>query len=136
MFSVRVALDPDDPTDVVTLDESKEAILSQTNWDMTLVTYTMEENTSINDPSSSSTPELPPVRIDINVDCRSYDEIIAAYGFNADQVQVLEELMHPRYQQLFMSLLGIETPDELTTDEIAEIATTFLIISLSLKIPL
>ena len=124
VFAVRVALDPDDPAEVVTLDEAKEAILRQTYWDMTLVTYTVEpieEETSVNDPSPSSTPEPIPVRLDINVDCRSYDEMITVYGFNADQVEVLEELMHPRYQQLFMGLLGIEGPDELTADEIAEI---------------
>lgn len=127
VFAVRVALDPKDPTEVVTLDEAKEIILRQTYWDMTLVTYTVEpieEETQVNDQSPSSSPEPPPVRLDINVDCRSYEEMITVYGFNADQVEVLEELMHPRYQQLFMGLLGIETPDELTTDEIAEIRSS------------
>lgn len=124
VFAVRVALDQDDATEVVTLDDAREDILRQTYWDMTLVTYTLEPietETSVYDPSPSSTPEPPPVRLDINVDCRSYDEMIAVYGFNADQVEVLEELMHPRYQQLFMSLLGIQLPDELTIEEIAEI---------------
>jgi len=127
VFAVRVALDPDDPAEVVTLDEAKEAILRQTYWDMTLVTYAVEpieEETPVNDPSPSSTPEPPPVRLDIKVDCRSYDEMIAIYGFNVDQGEALEELMHPRYQQLFMSLLGIEVPDELTADEIAEIRSS------------
>jgi len=127
VFAVRVALDPDDPTEVVILDEAKETILKKTYWDMTRVTYSVapiEEEPLVNDPSSSSTPEPPPVRLNINVDCRSYDEMITVYGFNADQVEVLEELMHPRYQQLFMSLLGIEMSDELTADEIAEIRSS------------
>lgn len=42
----------------------------------------------------------------INITSRSHTDIIAEYGFNPDQVKMLNELMKDEYQQLFMRLIG------------------------------
>lgn len=109
VFAVRVAMDPDDPTEVVTLDDAKEAILRQTYWDMTHLSYTVEPIdvgetlAPVSSPSDTSAPS--PVMVEIKVEFRPYNEMVDVYGFCSEQIEALEELMQPEYRQLFMALL-------------------------------
>lgn len=43
------------------------------------------------------------------------------YRFNTEQRRLLEELMQPKYQELFMALTGSYQDIELSPDEVAKI---------------
>jgi len=42
----------------------------------------------------------------INVTSKSSSDMTAEYGFNTEQVKMLNELMQDEYQQLFIRLIG------------------------------
>lgn len=42
----------------------------------------------------------------ISLISKSYTDMIAEYDFNAEQAEMLDELMQEKYQELFMRLIG------------------------------
>ncbi len=51
---------------------------------------------------------------------QSSEDMIPQYGFNAKQVNMLDELMQDEYRQLFMRLTGSSVDSALSTQEIAD----------------
>lgn len=97
VYAVKVAADPENGREVATLDESKAEILREVFWNMNKIDYWLE----IVEHEDSATTILY-----IEVISKSYADMIAEYGFNAQQVKMLNELMQEEYQQLFMRLTG------------------------------
>lgn len=97
VYAVNVAADPENGMEVATLDVARVGILRNVFWDMNKIDYWLE---TIEHEESSTTT------LHINVTSKPYSEMIAVYGFNAQQVKMLNELMQEEYQQLFMQLIG------------------------------
>lgn len=95
IYAVKVAADPENGIEVATLDNTKVGILRD-------VTTTE-------------------IILHINVTSKSSSDMIAAYGFNAEQVKMLNELMQDKYQQLFMRLTGSYVDIALSPQEITAI---------------
>ncbi|PKM90797.1 MAG: hypothetical protein CVU87_01110 [Firmicutes bacterium HGW-Firmicutes-12] len=97
VYAVKGAANPDNGMEVVTLDEAKVGILKEVLWDMNKIDYWLE---TIEHEESATTI------LHINVTSKSHTDMIAEYGFNAQQVKMLNGLMQEEYQQLFMQLIS------------------------------
>lgn len=122
VYSVRISMDPNNPNEVITMDDQKEAILRDTYHQMVVVSYKIAEAKTEETTASAETENTKATEeLQILVICRSFDEMISIIHLSAEQAAMLNELMLPEYQMLFQSLVGIVQPGGLTADEIAQI---------------
>ena len=114
VYAVKVTADPENGMEVATLDDTKVGILRDVFWDMNKIDYWIEtieheETVTTTDEDGNETQETITTTetiLHINITSRSHTDMIAEYGFNPDQVKMLNELMKDEYQQLFMRLIG------------------------------
>jgi hypothetical protein len=114
VYAVKVAADPESGMEVATLDDTKVGILRDVFWDMNKIDYWLEtieheETVITTDGDGNETTETiitTETILHINITSKSYTDMIAEYGFNSDQVKMLNELMKDEYRQLFMQLIG------------------------------
>ena len=131
VYAVKATSDPENPMEVATLDESKTDMLRTVFWDMNSIAFDTEtvgheETTTeiVNGESVETTTTTYETILTISVSYKTYTDIIAEYGFGTQQVEQLDELMKPEYQELFMRLTGSYTDITLSADEIAKIIKT------------
>ena len=126
-------MSPNNPNEVITMDDEKEAVLRGTYNQMVVVSYKIAEAKTEETTASTETEETKVAEeLQIFVNCRSYEEMISIIQLSAVQVAMLHELMLPEYQVYFQSLVGMIQPDGLTADEIAQIRAS-LPANLSIK---
>ncbi len=114
VYAVKVTADPENGMEVATLDDTKVGILRDVFWDMNKIDYWIEtieheETVTTTDEDGNETTETITTTetiLHINISSKSHTDMIAEYGFNPDQVKMLNELMKDEYQQLFMRLIG------------------------------
>jgi hypothetical protein len=114
VYAVKAAADPENGMEVATLDDTKVGILRDVFWDMNKIDYwieTIEHEetvTTTNEDGNETTETITTTKtiLHINITSRSHTDVIAEYGFNPDQVKMLNELMKDEYQELFMQLTG------------------------------
>lgn len=114
VYAVRTTTDAASPDEVATLTEEKLDILRQIFWDMNAISYWVETISGDKDESDT-------VILHITVTVKDHLQMADEYRFNAEQHKLLEELMHPEYQELFMALTGSYQDIELSPDEVAKI---------------
>lgn len=114
VYAIKVTADPENGMEVATLDYTKVGILRDVFWDMNKIDYWIEtveheETATTTDEDGNETTEIittTEIILHINISSKSHTDMIAEYGFNPDQVKMLNELMKDEYQQLFMRLIG------------------------------
>ena len=131
VYAVKATSDLDNPVEVATLDQSKTDMLRTVFWDMNSIAFDTdtvehEETTTeiINGECVETSTTTYETILTISVSYKTYTDMTTEYGFGAQQVEQLEELMKPEYQELFMRLTGSYVDITLSADEIAEIIKT------------
>ena len=114
VYAVRTTTDNASPDEVATLTEEKMEILREIFWDMNAITYWTEIVPGGKD-------EADTVILHITVTIKTHLQMADEYQFNTEQRRLLEELMQPKYQELFMVLTGSYQDIELSPDEVAKI---------------
>lgn len=114
VYAVRTTTDAASPDEVATLTEEKLDILRQIFWDMNAISYWVETISGDKDESDI-------VILHITVTVKDHLQMADEYRFNAEQHKLLEELMQPEYQELFMALTGSYQDIDLSPEEIQEI---------------
>lgn len=114
VYAVRTTTDNASPDEVATLTEEKMEILREIFWDMNAITYWTEIVPGGKD-------EADTVILHIIVTIKTHLQMADDYQFNTEQRRLLEELMQPKYQELFMVLTGSYQDIELSPDEVAKI---------------
>ena len=114
VYAVRTTTDASSPDEVATLTEEKLDILRQIFWDMNEISYWLET-------ISGGEDEEDTVILHIRVAVKDHLQMAEAYHFTTEQKKLLEELMQPEYEELFMRLTGSYQDIELSPDEIAKI---------------
>ena len=114
VYAVRTTTDNTSPDEVATLTEEKMEILREIFWDMNAITYWTEIVPGGKD-------EADTVILHITVTIKTHLQMADEYRFNTEQRRLLEELMQPKYQELFMALTGSYQDIELSPDEVAKI---------------
>ena len=114
VYAVRTTTDNASPDEVATLTEEKLDILRQIFWDMNAISYWVETISGDKDESDT-------VILHITVTVKDHLQMADEYRFNTEQRKLLEELMQPEYQELFMALTGSYQDIDLSPEEIQEI---------------
>ena len=114
VYAVRTTTDNASPDEVATLTEEKMEILREIFWDMNAITYWTEIVPGGKD-------EADTVILHITVTIKTHLQMVDEYRFNTEQRRLLEELMQPRYQELFMALTGSYQNIELSPEDVAKI---------------
>ena len=114
VYAVRTTTDASSPDEVATLTEEKLDILRQIFWDMNAISYWVETISGDEDESDT-------VILHITVTVKDHLQMAEAYHFTAEQKKLLEELMQPEYEELFMRLTGSYQDIALSDKEVAEI---------------
>ena len=99
VYAVRTTTNDTSPDEVATLTEEKMEILREIFWDMNAITYWTEIVPGGKD-------EADTVILHITVTIKTHLQMADEYQFNTEQRRLLEELMQPEYQELFMALTG------------------------------
>lgn len=129
IYAIKTNTDPDNPQEVVTIDDNKKHLLKDIFWEMnTISSSTNSVTETIKEESDDShgnivTEEKKVTRryLYIAVSHKNADEMAKQYGFNNEQKAQLYELLLEEYASLWDSVLyGITTSD----GKIAAIAAT------------
>lgn len=114
VYAVRTTTDAASPDEVATLTAEKLDILRQIFWDMNAISYWVETISGDKDESDT-------VILHITVTVKDHLQMAEEYHFTAEQHKLLEELMQPEYEELFMRLTGSYQDIALGDAEVAEI---------------
>lgn len=114
VYAVRTTTDNASPDEVATLTEEKMEILREIFWDMNAITYWTEIVPGGKD-------EADTVILHIIVTIKTHLQMADEYQFNTEQRRLLEELMQPKYRELFMALTGSYQNIELSPENVAKI---------------
>ena len=114
VYAVRTTTDNASPDEVATLTEEKMEILREIFWDMNAITYWTEIVPGGKD-------EADTVILQVTVTIKTHLQMADEYRFNTEQRRLLEELMQPKYQELFMALTGSYQNIELSPENVAKI---------------
>ena len=114
VYAVRTTTDASSPDEVATMTEEKLDILRQIFWDMNEISYWLETVPGGEDEEDT-------VILHIQVTIKNALQMAEEYQFTAEQKKLLEELMQPEYQELFMALTGSYQDIDLSPEEIQEI---------------
>ncbi len=105
VYAVKTTSDPANEQEVVTMDDTKKALLKQVFWDMV-------ELSSFTSTVPGEGDEEDTTTLYITVTAKTADEMADIYGFSVEQRQQLAEMLSGEYQTLWSAILyGISTGD-------------------------
>ena len=102
VYAVKVSTDEENGLDVMTMDEEKLQLLREIFFDANKLVY--ELTTSIVDGVQKTI-------LHISLQIKDAMQMADEYGFTAQQREMLEELLKPDYDDIFLSLIGDYQPD-------------------------
>ena len=102
VYAVKVSTDEEHGLDVMTMDEEKLQLLREIFFDANKLVY--ELTTSIVDGVQKTL-------LHISLQIKDAMQMADEYGFTAQQREMLEELLKPDYDDIFLSLIGNYQPD-------------------------
>ena len=121
IYSVKATTDAAHPLEVVTMDQQHLELLRQIFWDMNSVdyateTYTEEVTVEIEDSSgevSEVTQTVEKTRLVITVSGKTAQQMAEEYGFTAEQLGYVAELLSEEYAEFWtmLSLPGVGSDD-------------------------
>ncbi len=123
VFAVKVAADPSDPRDVITLDDARMDSLRSVFWDMNSIEVSLEERqvTEVGNEEGDAGETGTVKVLRITLTSRTADEMADAYGFDTEQREILSELLDERYDAAWRTVLHGVAGD---SGEIVEVAAS------------
>ena len=103
VYAVKVSTDEEHGLDVMTMDEEKLQLLREVFFDANKLVY--ELTTSIVDGAQKTI-------LHISLQIKDAMQMADEYGFTDQQREMLEELLKPDYDDIFLSLIGNYQPDD------------------------
>ena len=97
VYAVKTVTDSNNPVEVATMDDQKLALLKSVFWDMCAVSSSTE---TVTDQTGMAQTLL-----HITVTSKSAGDMIAQYGFTADQAAQARELLDPQYDSTWNDLI-------------------------------
>ena len=91
VYAVKTNTDPDNPLDVITLDDEKIELLRTVFWDMNIIDYWIEEIEHTGEDEETWYEYI----LHITVTGKTAAEMAEQYGFDDEQKELLEELLRP-----------------------------------------
>ena len=117
VFACKVAGASQNATDVVTIDDSKIAMLKEVFWDMNDLSYTVEtiRHSSTNEQGENDSWTETILHITLN--SKTAQQMAEVYNFSSAQKQSLTEMLKPEYAQMLAELVGNFGTNLTLTDE-------------------
>ena len=101
VYAVKVSTDEEHGLDVMTMDEEKLQLLREIFFDANKVEYELTTRTIDGERITT---------LHISVQIKNAMQMADEYGFTAQQREMLEELLKPDYDDIFLSLIGDYQP--------------------------
>lgn len=113
VFAVKTTTDPDNPLDVVTLDGKRQQLLKDIFWDInsfetriedrdyTEIVAVEQEDGTIKEETVTNTRRT----LYITQSAKTTSQMATMYGLSPKQVELLEELLSPRYDSTWQAVL-------------------------------
>ena len=113
VYAVKIAGDPNDPQEVVSMDENKKRVLTDIFWAMNAITYSTETKTENvvtetgdgNGNIVETTESEGRTYLYIKVIHKSVDEMAEQYGFSESQKEQLSELLSEYNKKMWSGVL-------------------------------
>ena len=102
VYAVKVSTDKEHGLDVMTMDEEKLQLLREIFFDANKLEYELTTRTVDGERVTT---------LHISAQIKDAMRMAAEYGFTAQQQEMLEELLKPDYDDIFLSLIGNYQPD-------------------------
>ena len=102
VYAVKVSTDEEHGLDVMTMDEEKLQLLREIFFDANKFEYELTTRTIDGERITT---------LHISVQIKNAMQMADEYGFTAQQREMLEELLKPDYDDIFLSLIGDYQPD-------------------------
>ena len=102
VYAVKVSTDEEHSLDVMTMDEEKLQLLREIFFDANKLEYELTTRTVDGERITT---------LHISVQIKDAMQMANEYGFTAQQREMLEELLKPDYDDIFLSLIGDYQPD-------------------------
>ena len=102
VYAVKVSTDEEHGLDVMTMDEEKLQLLREIFFDANKLEYELTTRTVDGERITT---------LHISVQTKDAMQMADEYGFTAQQREMLEELLKPDYDDIFLSLIGDYQPD-------------------------
>ena len=102
VYAVKVSTDEEHGLDVMTMDEEKLQLLREIFFDANKLEYELTTRTVDGERITT---------LHISVQIKDAMQMADEYGFTAQQREMLEELLKPDYDDIFLSLIGNYQPD-------------------------
>ena len=102
VYAVKVSTDEEHGLDVMTMDEEKLQLLREIFFDANKLEYELTTRTVDGERVTT---------LHISVQIKDAMQMANEYGFTAQQREMLEELLKPDYDDIFLSLIGNYQPD-------------------------
>ena len=101
VYAVKVSTDEEHGLDVITMDEEKLQLLREIFFDTNKLEYELTTRTVDGERITT---------LHISVQIKDAMQMADEYGFTAQQQEMLEELLKPDYDDIFLSLIGAYQP--------------------------
>ena len=112
IYAVKINTDSENPMEVVTLDDNKIEILESLFNEMVSLSHSIktetQEQTVEDEHGSETTETIAVTTLQINLSQKSAYEMAAEYGFSDTQIEQLQELLSPNYNDMWTALLVTE----------------------------
>ena len=102
VYAVKVSTDEEHGLDVMTMDEEKLQLLREIFFDANKLEYELTTRTVDGERVTT---------LHISVQIKNAMQMADEYGFTDQQLEMLEELLKPDYDDIFLSLIGNYQPD-------------------------
>ena len=121
IYAVMVYTDPTNPQDVATVDSNKQALLEEVFWAMNTISYRIEVHEELvveEIPDEDGNIEVVESTVNvttlyITVSHKTAEEMAVQYGFTAEQLDMLHQLLDDGNDSMWGAVLyGIHTADE------------------------
>ncbi len=129
VYAVKVSTDPENPLEVMTMDEERAVLLGEIFWEMNSIDYTTEtytEEITVEVPTEDSTDEdgmvaetqtIDRTRLLITISSITAQQMAEEYRFDQEQLSLMTELLSEEYEELWYGL-----PYGGSSDDIVEVA--------------
>ena len=113
VYAVKIAGDPNDPQEVVSMDENKKRVLTDIFWAMNAITYSTETKTENvvtetgdgNGNIIQTYTTLTKTYLYVTVLHKTMSEIVDEYKFNEEQKECLTELLQEKNKSLWKHII-------------------------------
>ena len=106
VYAVLVASDPENPTEVASLDKYKIEKLKAIFWDMNIIRYSLDEVEIVTD--KDTVEPITKNTLTITISPMTVEDMISYYGLDVNHTAQVRELLQPKYNEWFQQLTGAE----------------------------